>query len=69
MPDPTRKLMLMAEVIGSGKFGTPCERMQSEYSIPFDARADAEFDAEVMDVLDDPQPASTSAPNTTAIAP
>jgi hypothetical protein len=55
------------EVVGSGKFGTPRERMQSAYLIP----AAAGFDALLLALLglfDDPQPAITSTPDTTATA-
>lgn len=41
---------------GSGKFGTPCERMQSAYLIPTDSLLASEL---ALGFPDDPHPAST----------
>ena len=41
---------------GSGKFGTPCERMQSAYLMPADSLLELEVP---LGVPDDPHPAST----------
>jgi len=44
--------------LGSGKFGTPCDRMQSEYLIPIACPFE---DDVVLGLLEDPQAASASA--------
>jgi hypothetical protein len=55
------------EVLGSGKFGTPCERMRDANLIPPPARFEALLMG-LLGLLDDPQPAITSTPGTTATA-
>jgi hypothetical protein len=68
---PELRLMLKPtptpEVFGSGKFGTPCERMHDANLIPAAARLEALL-LGLVGLLDDPQPAITSTPDTTATA-
>jgi hypothetical protein len=68
---PELLLMLMweppLEVVGSGKFTTPCERIHDENLIPAAARFEALL-LGLLGLLDDPQPAITSTPDTTATA-
>jgi hypothetical protein len=53
------------ELVGSGKFGTPCERMHAEKLIPTAASFDARL-PRLLGLLEDPQPAIASTPHTTA---
>jgi hypothetical protein len=52
---------------GSGKLGTPCERMQSAYLTPAGAPLVALLPA-LLGLLEDPQPAITSRPDRMATA-
>jgi hypothetical protein len=47
------KVMLPPEVFGSGKFGTPCERMHDANLIPAAARLEALL-LGLLGLLDDP---------------
>lgn len=74
-PEPMLMLMWMPpaprEVVGSGKFGTPCERMHDVNLIADAISAAATFEVlllGLLDLLEDPQPAITSRPDVTATA-
>ena len=57
--------MPLPEVLGSGKFLMPCERTHDANLIPAAARFEALL-LGLLGLLDDPQPAITSPPDTTA---
>jgi hypothetical protein len=50
------------EVVGSGKFGTPCERMHEANLMPCAVR----FEALFLGGLEEPQPATAAMQQTTA---
>ena len=54
-------------LVGSGRFGTPCDRMHSAKPTPGEAWVDALL-LVVVGLLEDPQPATTSTPDTTTTA-
>jgi hypothetical protein len=68
---PELLLMLMweppLEVVGSGKFTTPCERIHDENLIPAAARFEALL-LGLLGLLDDPQPAITTTADRAATA-